>query len=167
VTAEGQREEGRDGAEDGRGTAGVIAPPPLIFLAFLLVGFVLESALPDNNLPTGIQWLGALLIVLGIALAVAFERALSRARTPANPYKQTEALATSGPYRFTRNPAYLAMAIIYVGMALAADAPWALPLLIPALLVVQFGVIVREERYLERLFGDEYLSYKRRTRRWL
>jgi protein-S-isoprenylcysteine O-methyltransferase Ste14 len=160
VTAEEQAREERD-------TAGIIAPPPLIFVGFLLVGYVLESALPDNNLPSWVQWLGGLLIIVGIALLVAFERALSRARTPANPYTPTKALATGGAYRFTRNPGYLAMAIVYVGLSLGADAPWALLLLVPALLVVQFGVIVREERYLERLFGDEYLSYKRRTRRWI
>jgi protein-S-isoprenylcysteine O-methyltransferase Ste14 len=160
MTDEGQSREERD-------TAGVIAPPPLIYVACLLIGYVLESVMPDNNLPSAFQWLGGLMILLGIALAVAFERALSRARTPANPYTPTKALATGGPYAFTRNPAYLAMTIIYVGMSLAADAPWALLLLIPALLIVEVGVIRREERYLERRFGDEYLSYKRRTRRWI
>jgi len=160
VTADEQPREERD-------TAGVIAPPPLIFLAFLLLGYVVESVMPDNNLPSALQWLGALLIVLGIALGVAFERALSQARTPANPYRKTERLATTGAFSFSRNPGYLAMTIVYVGLSLAADAPWALLFLIPALLVIHFGVIVREERYLERLFGDEYRSYKGRTRRWI
>jgi protein-S-isoprenylcysteine O-methyltransferase Ste14 len=160
VTENGEAREGRD-------TAGVIAPPPLIYLAFLFVGFVLESVLPDNNLPGGLQWFGALPIALGCALLWAFERSLSRARTPANPYTPTKAIATGGPYSFSRNPAYLAMAITYFGIALVADAPWALVTLVPALLVIEFGVIRREERYLERRFGDEYLSYKRRVRRWL
>jgi protein-S-isoprenylcysteine O-methyltransferase Ste14 len=160
VTAEGQAREPRD-------TAGVIAPPPIIYLVFLLLGFVLESVMPDNDLPAVVQWLGALLIVAGLALGFGFERALKRADTPANPFKPTQSIATDGVYRFTRNPAYLSMTIVYVGIALAADAPWALVLLIPATLVIQFGVIAREERYLERSFGDEYLSYKQRTRRWI
>jgi protein-S-isoprenylcysteine O-methyltransferase Ste14 len=59
------------------------------------------------------------------------------------------------------------MTIVYVGIALAADAPWTLVMLVPATLVIQLGVIAREERYLERLFGDQYLTYKQRTRRWI
>jgi protein-S-isoprenylcysteine O-methyltransferase Ste14 len=160
----GQRDE-QGGRQ--RDAAGVIAPPPVIFLAFLAIGFVLESALPDNNLPSWLQWFGVLPIVFGSVLLVAFERELSRARTSANPYRPTTAIVTTGPFRMSRNPAYLGMAVIYVGLALVADAPWALATLIPALLVIQLGVIAREERYLESRFGDQYLSYKRQTRRWI
>jgi protein-S-isoprenylcysteine O-methyltransferase Ste14 len=150
-----------------RGTAGVIAPPPVIFLLFLGLGFVLEALMPDNDLPAWLQWIGAALIAAGVALVFWFETALNRVNTSANPYRPTTALTTSGPYRFTRNPAYVGMAIVYVGIALAADAPWAIVMLAPALVVIQLFVIVREERYLERLFGEEYLSYKRRVRRWI
>ena len=76
-------------------------------------------------------------------------------------------MATDGPYRYSRNPAYLGMAITYVGIGLAAAAPWALLMLAPAMLVIQYGVIAREERYLERLFGEDYLADKRTTRRWI
>ena len=152
---------------EGRDTAGVIAPPPVIFLVFLGLGFVLDALMPENDLPVWLQWIGAVAIAGGVALTVSFELAFRRARTPANPYTPTRALATSGPYRFSRNPGYLGMAIVYAGIALAADAPWVLAMLVPALVVIQLFVIAREERYLERLFGDEYLSYKRRTRRWL
>jgi len=76
-------------------------------------------------------------------------------------------VATDGPYRYSRNPAYLGMAIAYVGIGLAAAAPWALLMLAPAMLVIQYGVIAREERYLERLFGEDYLADKRTTRRWI
>ena len=160
MTEEEQPREERD-------TAGVIAPPPVIFIAFLAIGFVLESALPDNNLPSWLQWFGVLPIVFGVVLVVAFERELSRARTSANPYRPTTAIVTTGPFRMSRNPAYLGMTTVYIGIALVADSPWALATLVPALVVIHFGVIVREERYLERLFGDEYRSYKGRTRRWI
>jgi protein-S-isoprenylcysteine O-methyltransferase Ste14 len=160
VTAEGQPRERR-------GTAGVIAPPPVIFLAFLGLGFVLEGLLPGAELPTWAQWVGAVVIVAGVALVISFEVAFKRVGTNANPYRPSTALATDGPYRFSRNPAYVGMAIVYVGIALAAQAPWTLVMLVPALVVIQVGVIAREERYLERLFGEEYLSYKRTTRRWL
>jgi protein-S-isoprenylcysteine O-methyltransferase Ste14 len=150
-----------------RGVAGVIAPPPVVFLGFLGLGFVLESLLPGAALPGWAQWIGAVVIVAGVALVVSFELAFKRAGTDANPYRPSTALATDGPYRFSRNPAYLGMAITYIGITLAAEAPWALVMLVPAILVIQYGVIAREERYLEQLFGEEYLSYKRTTRRWI
>jgi len=160
VTAEWQPRQGRE-------TAGVIAPPPVIYLGFLGLGFALEGLLPGGDLPVGVQWLGAAVIFAGVALMISFERAFRSVGTDANPYRTSTSLATSGPYRFSRNPAYLGMAITYVGIAVAADAPWTLVMLVPATLVIQYGVILREEPYLERLFGEEYLSYKRTTRRWI
>jgi protein-S-isoprenylcysteine O-methyltransferase Ste14 len=150
-----------------RGTAGVIAPPPVIYLGFLGLGFVLESLLPGAELPGWAQWIGAVVIVAGVALMISFELAFKRAGTDANPYRPSTALAIDGPYRFSRNPGYLGMAITYIGITLAAEAPWALMMLVPATLVIRYCVIAREERYLERLFGEEYLSYKRTTRRWI
>jgi len=150
-----------------RGVAGVIAPPPAVFLGFLGLGFVLESLLPGAALPGWAQWIGAVVIVAGAGLVVSFELAFKRAGTDANPYRPSTALATDGPYRVSRNPGYLGMALSYIGITLAAEAPWALVMLVPATLVIQYGVIAREERYLERLFGEEYLSYKRTTRRWI
>jgi protein-S-isoprenylcysteine O-methyltransferase Ste14 len=160
VTAEGQ-------AGQTRGTAGVIAPPPVIYLAFLGFGVAFEWLMPGAVLPGWVQWIGAAVIVAGVALMFSFESAFKRVGTDANPYRPSTALATDGPYRFSRNPAYLGMAITYVGIALAAAAPWALLMLAPAMLVIQYGVIAREERYLERLFGEDYLAYKRTTRRWI
>jgi protein-S-isoprenylcysteine O-methyltransferase Ste14 len=160
VTANAEPRERRD-------TPGVVAPPPLIYLACLGLGFVLEWLLPEIDPPAALQVLGIVLLVVGLALFASFVSALTRARTPLDPYSQTTAIVTTGPYRLSRNPAYLAMALIYAGIALVAEAPWALAMLVPAVLIVQYGVIAREERYLERLFGEEYLRFKRRTRRWL
>jgi protein-S-isoprenylcysteine O-methyltransferase Ste14 len=145
----------------------VIAPPPVIYLGFLGLGFVLEGLLPGAELPGWAQWLGAAVVAAGVALMLSFERAFKRAGTEANPYRPSTALATDGPYRFSRNPGYLGMAITYIGITLAAEAPWALVMLAPATLVIRYGVIAREERYLEGLFGEQYLSYKRNTRRWI
>jgi protein-S-isoprenylcysteine O-methyltransferase Ste14 len=160
VTAEGQPRQRRE-------TAGVVAPPPVIYLGFLGLGFALEGLLPGAELPAWAHWVGAVVIVAGVALMISFELAFKRAGTDANPYRPSSALATDGPYRFSRNPGYLGMAITYIGITLAAAAPWALVMLLPAILVIHYGVIAREERYLERLFGEEYLSYKRTTRRWV
>ena len=166
MTGEEPAREGR-GTAGGRRTAGLPAPPPVIFLLFLGLGFLIEALMPANDLPAWLQWVGAGVIAAGVALVLWFEAALRRARTPANPFKPTTALATDGPYRLSRNPAYLGMAIVCAGIALAADAPWALLTLPPAVAAIQLLVIAREERYLEGLFGEEYLSYKRRTRRWI
>ena len=77
------------------------------------------------------------------------------------------ALITGGPYRYTRNPIYLALSLLYAGIGIAADSPWVLVLLAPLLVVIHYGVIIREERYLERKFADAYRRYKATTRRWL
>ena len=89
-----------------------------------------------------------------------------RARTNIDPYKPATALVTGGPYRFTRNPIYVAMTLLYVGAALSFRIIPALILLPIALLLLQFGVIRREERYLEAKFGDRYRQYRSRVRRW-
>jgi len=149
-------------------TAGVVAPPPLIFLAGLGIGFGLEALLPGGSLPDAVRWvLGGVFLAAGLALLATFESSFTRKGTPANPWKPTTGIVTTGPYRLTRNPAYLGMTLVYAGIAFLADAPWALVPLPLVLLVINNGVILREERYLERKFGSEYLDYKGRVRRWI
>jgi len=151
-----------------RDISGVIAPPPLIFLAGLAVGFGLEALLPGSSVPDAVAWIvGGVLLLAGVALLFSFERAFHRKGTAANPWRPTTAIATEGPYRLTRNPAYLGMALVYVGIALCSEALWVLLPLPLVLAIIDRGVIAREERYLERKFGQEYVDYKRRVRRWL
>ncbi len=149
-------------------TAGVIAPPPLIYLGALAVGFGLNAAIGSGSLPRAAALpVGGGLMVAGGALAATFVRAFIRAGTPVDPYEPTKTIVTDGPYRLTRNPAYLGMALAYAGIALVADAPWALLPLPIAMTVIDRGVIAREERYLERRFGPAYNEYRARVRRWL
>jgi protein-S-isoprenylcysteine O-methyltransferase Ste14 len=149
-------------------TAGVIALPPLIYAAGLGAGLLLDWLLPSLDLPGSLRWLlGGALCAAGAALQTWFILGFRRARTAVDPREPTTALVTTGPYRLTRNPAYLGLALLYAGIALLANAPWALVTLAPTLAVVNWGVIKREERYLERLFGDDYLRFKARTRRWI
>jgi protein-S-isoprenylcysteine O-methyltransferase Ste14 len=151
-----------------RDAPGVIAPPPLIYIGALAIGFGLDALLPSASVP---DWLaltaGSVLVLAGGALAVSFLAAFRRARTPVDPYKTTTAIVTSGPYRLSRNPGYLGMALTYAGICLLAGALWALVPLIAAVIVIDRGVIRREERYLQAKFGQEYLRYKAHTRRWL
>jgi protein-S-isoprenylcysteine O-methyltransferase Ste14 len=149
-------------------TPGVIAPPPLIYLGALGVGFALDAVIGDASLPSSVaRPVGAGLIGAGAGLMGTFVRAFGRARTPIDPYARSETIVTDGPYRLTRNPAYLGMTLTYAGIAIVANAPWALVPLPVVMAVIDRGVIAREERYLERKFGARYTDYKRRVRRWI
>jgi protein-S-isoprenylcysteine O-methyltransferase Ste14 len=146
----------------------VIAPPPLIYLGGLGVGFALNGVVGGASLsPRVARPVGAGLIVAGAGLMGSFVQAFRRARTPVDPYSPSEAIVTEGPYRLTRNPGYLGMALTYVGIATVSNAPWALVPLPVVIAVIDRGVIAREERYLERKFGARYTDYKRNVRRWI
>ena len=152
-------------------TAGVITRPPLLYLAALLIGFVSDRLLPlPYPVPgTGpVHWIvGGLLILIGLALAAAGIRNFSRAGTPVRSIHPTLALATAGIHGWTRNPIYLGMFLIYSGIGAAAQSPWILLLTLPLAITIRYGVVAREEAYLERRFGDAYRTYKARVRRWL
>lgn len=154
-----------------RDTAGVIAPPPLLFLAALALAFGLQWLLPLGLGGALTAWLRlplgfGLLVAAGLGAGLAL-RGFRRLRTPAEPWKPTARLATGGIYRYTRNPMYLALLLLLAAAGLLSDALWPL-LALPLLgLTLQRGVVLREERYLARRFGAEYEAYRRRVRRWL
>ena len=153
---------------DERDTAGVIAPPPLIYGGALGLGILANRRYPAPFPPRRIaRLLGWPLIVAGLGLAELGALEFGRAETNVNPYKPAAALVQAGPYRFTRNPGYLGAALIYAGISLLARSPWSLALLPGVLAIMRRGVIEREERYLEGKFGEEYRRYKERVRRWI
>ena len=154
--------------DDHRDNAGVVAPPPLIYLGALVLGLLLDKRLPIPFLPRGVaRAIGWPLLAGGASLMSWFYFTMLRAGTPIDPREPVSNLATDGPFRYTRNPAYLSMAMIYAGISSLANALWAILLLPASLFVVQRGAIEREERYLEREFGQRYREYKDRVRRWL
>lgn len=152
-------------------TAGVVARPPLIFLGFLGIGFALDAFLHWGLLPhaaIGLRYPGgAALAVLGLALVLASARRFRKHGTNVETWKPTTALVTDGPYRFTRNPIYLGLFAIYLAIAVLLDNPWILVLGVPLFLVMRYGVVAREEAYLERRLGEDYRRYRARVRRWL
>jgi protein-S-isoprenylcysteine O-methyltransferase Ste14 len=149
---------------------GVIAPPPLIFLSFLLTGIAADWLL-KLALVTGDQlprWVGgATLLALGILIMALGVTSFARAGTPVPTREPTRALATDGVHGISRNPLYISLSLMYAGLAVLANSLAALALLVPLALVIRYGVVAREERYLERKFGDDYLAYKRRVPRWI
>jgi protein-S-isoprenylcysteine O-methyltransferase Ste14 len=153
------------------GTAGVIARPPFLFLAALLLGLASDHLLPlsfavkQSDL---VHWIVAgFLILVGLALAAAGIRNFSHAATPVPTYKPVRTLVTTGIHGWTRNPIYLGMFLVYGGIGIAARSPWTLLLTLPLAITIRYGVVAREEAYLERRFADAYRDYKGRVRRWL
>jgi protein-S-isoprenylcysteine O-methyltransferase Ste14 len=125
----------------------------------------LPFPVPETDL---VHWIiGGSLILIGLALAVAGIRNFSRAGTPVPGNKPTRALVTTGIHGWSRNPIYLGMFLIYGGIGVAAQSPWVLMITLPLAITIRYGVVAREEAYLERRFGDAYRDYKARVRRWL
>ena len=153
------------------GTAGVIARPPRLFLGALLLGLLSDRVLPRRfPIPTNgpVLWiLSGSLILIGAVLAAAGIGNFSRARTPVPTREPTRALVTTGIHGRTRNPIYIGMFLLYCGIGVAAHSPWTLILTLPVALTIRYGVVAREEAYLEQRFGDAYRDYKTRVRRWL
>ena len=157
-----------DETHESQDNPGVIAPPPLIYAGALALGLLINRLYPIPFMPRGLsRVLGWPLIAGGIAIGTAGFRELQRAGTNVDPREPTTAIVTEGPYRFTRNPLYLSMTLIYGGITALANALPAALLLPVVLHIMRRGVIEREERYLEGKFGDEYLNYKARVRRWI
>ncbi|NKB57611.1 MAG: DUF1295 domain-containing protein [Alphaproteobacteria bacterium] len=149
-------------------TADVIAPPPLIVLAGLLAGYGLDFLWPAPSLPNEFGYpLGVLLGVTGLAAALPALRGFRRAGTSPEPWHPSTALVTEGLYKYTRNPMYVGLTLIYLAIAAAFGGAWLLAMLLPTLATLHYGVILREERYLDAKFGEAYRAYKASVRRWL
>ena len=149
---------------------GIIAPPPLIFAGFLLLGLLMDAVTGDLGirLPGWLRWIvGAGLVYAGIRILVETARALRRTGGRLAPWRASTTLATDGIFSRSRNPACLAMALVQAGLALVFDSIFALLLLAAAIATVQVGVIAREERFKQARFGEAFVRYRRSVRAWL
>lgn len=152
--------------------AGVRFPPPFIYAALYLIGLAIErwvvrvrvSALAPHSQLAVVGWVA---VAVGFTIAAAGMRAFRRHRTAVLPFRPAKTVVQSGPYRWTRNPMYLGLAIFYGGLTFVFDTAVPLLLLPLAIAAMQMLVISREERYLTDAFGDEYRRYQQRVRRWL
>jgi protein-S-isoprenylcysteine O-methyltransferase Ste14 len=153
---------------DAQDNPAIRVPPPLIYLLPLLLGMLLDRRSHIPFLPRGVgRIIGWLLVSGGVALSEWLIRTMREVDAPIRTDKPVPRLTTDGPFRYTRNPGYLSLAMIYAGIAFNRNVLWAILLLPAVVFVIQREVIGREERYLERTFGEEYLDYKTSVRRWL
>jgi len=150
---------------------GVIAPPPLIYAGPLIVGLILHVLFPVSLvrfLPRILRSiLGGSLIGFAFTFIIVAFRTMRHANTNIDPRQPTTSLVAEGPFQISRNPLYLSMTLFYIGVTILVNTLWTALLLPLILIVMRKGVIDREERYLERKFGEHYLHYKASVRRWL
>lgn len=146
-------------------------PPPLLFVVALLVGLRTSHAYPRPLVPANLARpttsLGLVLFVAGVVLALSAIGLFIRHRTTIVPHHRSRALVTSGPFRFTRNPMYVALCCVFVGICLLTNAAWSLPFLALPVAYVHAITIPREERLLRNSFGVEYQTYAASVRRWV
>jgi protein-S-isoprenylcysteine O-methyltransferase Ste14 len=153
---------------DEQDNPGIRVPPPLIYLLPLVLGLLLNRRAHVPFLPRRLRRIiGWPLVGGGVVLGGWFRRTMREADAPVRTDKPVPRLTTEGPFRYSRNPAYLGLAMIYAGIAVLRNSLWAIVLLPLVVYVIQREVIGREERYLERTFGEEYQNYKARVRRWV
>lgn len=155
-------------AHDPDDHAGVIGRPPIIYLGFLFAGWGIGKLWP---LGLGLGdlgiWIGAGLVVVAFAIVGTCANWFRKRGTTLPTHLPTTAIVTEGLFRYSRNPIYIGLSLAYLGLALLLDAGWALILLPVVLVLMNEGVVKREEAYLERKFGQSYLDYKAKVRRWL
>jgi protein-S-isoprenylcysteine O-methyltransferase Ste14 len=146
----------------------VISCPPMVFAGALAAGMLWSWMIPSPKFSAeSLKVLGAMLGVFGTTLAFWGAYTFRRAGTHVRPSRPVTALVTGGPFRYSRNPFYLAMTVIYIGITLYVGFLWPLVTLVPALIMVQWRIVRREEQFLESRFGEDYRAYKARVHRWI
>jgi protein-S-isoprenylcysteine O-methyltransferase Ste14 len=150
-------------------TANVIIRPPIAWAVAVLVGLALNELMPLPFVPAAVpaSWVGAMVFALALALLAWAIATITRAGSNVPTSLPTTTIVETGPYRFTRNPIYLSMMLGLIGLAIALNSLWLLLTLVAFAFVIRYGVVAREEAYLERKFGDVYRRYRVRVRRWL
>ncbi|PCI77164.1 MAG: hypothetical protein COB20_08875 [SAR86 cluster bacterium] len=154
-------------ARDKNGPA-VKFPPPALFASCILLGAGLQYLRPVGlGIPESIEIFGYLLVLFGITIAILVATSFRRAGTAIEPWKPTRSIVTTGFYAWSRNPIYAGFCLINIGIGIASNSFWILISFIPAAFLLYYIAIAKEEAYLEEKFGEEYLAYKKKVRRWV
>lgn len=150
--------------------ARVTIPPPVTLIVSIVVGLSLHQVFPvavmPASLPVRLLIAAPLLLGYGVVTALAIRMMLAR-NTAVAPHQSTTTLISEGPFSLTRNPLYLSVLLLFAGIALLVNEVWMLCLIPVMFVALDRGAVIHEEEYLERKFGDQYLDYKRRVRRWV
>jgi protein-S-isoprenylcysteine O-methyltransferase Ste14 len=148
--------------------AQIVINPFLIYIALALLAVLLQKYMPLPFLsPPNARIAGLIIMVFNILIGLPAVRSMFLAKTSPNPHRPATTLVSSGPYRFSRNPMYIGLTLLYAGLTIFFQIPWGV-LLIPAVIwLTTRWVIIPEEKYLEQKFGTEYLNYKSSVRRWI
>lgn len=152
-----------------RDNSNAVLRPPIAWALAFAAGLALDWLYPLPFVPDFVPrvWVGVLVFAAGFGLAIWAIVTMVKAGTHVPTNQPTTAIVVQGPYRFTRNPIYIGMFLGQIGLAIGFDSLWVLAMLVPFYIVIRYGVVGREEAYLERKFGDAYVGYKSRVRRWL
>lgn len=146
----------------------IVAPPPLLYLAALALVIALQwlwpLPIPDHVVTA---WIGWAALVAGLVLNLWGVRSMNRARTPINPYRPAETIVTTGAFRLSRNPLYVGLDLVLLGLTLVLNSLWGIGVFVVVLIVMHYGVILPEERYLEEKFGEAYRRYRGAVRRYV
>ena len=149
-------------------SSGAVAPPPLIALAVVALGVALGLIWPVEVIPAPWQYVaGGPIIAAAVVMVASAFRLFQKAKTPVPTFRTATALVTDGVYGISRNPIYLSMVLLIIGLAVTLDNVWLLALAAIFQQIIRWGVIAREEPYLEAKFVDDYRAFKQRTRRWI
>jgi protein-S-isoprenylcysteine O-methyltransferase Ste14 len=147
---------------------GVVVLPPLLFSSALVAVFALHWLWPMPIFGHAVaRWSGLTLIMLAVAIAVWGTRTMHAAGTNISPLQPTTSIVTTGPFRYSRNPLYVAITLLYVGLTFAFNTWWGIVALVPLLIIMHYGVVLREEHYLQQKFGETYRQYRSAVRRYL
>ena len=141
--------------------------PPIIFLCAILLGIVLSRAWPLHFVSPSVRLFGPIITACAVVLFLLSYREFRAAGTSVRGSERTTTIVRTGPYRFSRNPIYLAFILLVLGLSVWLNTLWLLVTLVPAVGILAMVVVPREERFLERNFNGQYSSYKAQVRRWL
>jgi protein-S-isoprenylcysteine O-methyltransferase Ste14 len=147
-----------------------IIPPPIVFFTFLFIGFIAHWVFPINFIIN--KWsirlfIGIPISILSGLIALNAFKIMKENDTDINYNKPTTKIIIKGSFLFTRNPLFLSLLLAFGSIAVFANSVWLLALLVSLFIIFNFGVVVREEHYLEECFGEEYIQYKKKVRRWI
>jgi protein-S-isoprenylcysteine O-methyltransferase Ste14 len=151
-----------------RKTPRIPAQPPIVYFGAIFIGVLLNHFYTVDAIPKGVRlFAGIPLTLLSICLSAFAFREFIRRGVSVDHKKSTKLLITTGPFRISRNPLYLSGIVLVFGVGVALDNLWIIGLLIPAILLVIYGTVLPEEKYLQGRFGELYLKYRSSVRRWI